>query len=128
MWGCVLMGVFVSKRVFSTEQVFEIWGVPKISKPMSAPILWMGPLCKMCAADPRDLAAKFPKNSGPWGSWLGLGLFRPVLASIGPEPKKDEGLEFPPLGGRTCAGDFGPPGGRVPRITCDFVGGPGFWG
>ena len=29
------MSVFVSKMVFSTEQVFEIWGVPKISKTCS---------------------------------------------------------------------------------------------
>ena len=58
----------------------------------------MGLLCKMCAADPRDLATKFPKNSGTWGSWLGLGLAGPLWAAVGPELKKVEGPEFPPWG------------------------------
>ena len=106
------MSVFVLKKVFSTEQFFEIWGLPKISKPMSAPILWMGPLCKMCAADPRDLAAKFPKNSGTWGSWLGLGLAGPLWAAVGPELKKVEGPEFPPWGAGPTPVTFVPPEGE----------------
>ena len=106
------MGVFVSKMVFSTEQVFEIWGVPKISKPMSAPILWMGPLCKMCAADPRDLAAKFPKNSGQWSSWLGLGLAGPLRVAVGFQLKKVEGPEFPPWGAGPAPVTLLPPKGE----------------
>ena len=112
------MCVFVSKSVFSTEHVFEIWGVPKISKPMSAIILWMGPLCKICAADPRDLAAKFPKNSGTWGSWLGLGLAGPLWAAVGPELKKVEGPEFPPWGAGPTPVTLLPPEGEYP----EFVG------
>ena len=109
------MSVFVSKIVFSTEQVFEIWGVPKISKPMSAPILWMGLLCKMRAADSRDLAAKFPKNSGTWGSWLGLGLAGPLWAAVGPELKKVEGPEFPPWGAGPAPVTLLPPEGEYPE-------------
>ena len=109
------MGVFVSKKVFSTEQVFEIWGVPKISKPMSAPILWMVLLCKMCAADPRDLAAKFPKNSGTWGSWLGLGLAGPLWAAVGFEHKKVVGPEFSPWGAGPTPVTLLPPEGEYPE-------------
>ena len=105
--GCVR----VENSVFDGTS-FEIWGVPKISKPMSALILWMGLLCKMCVADSKDLAAKFPKNSGTWGSWLGLGLAGLLWAAVGIELKKVEGPEFPPWGAGPAPVTFVPPEGE----------------
>ena len=122
------MGVFVSKMVFSTEQVFEIWGVPKISKPMSASILWMGLLCKMCAADPRNLATKFPKNSGTWGSWLGLRLAGTLWAAIGLNLKKVEGPEFPPWGAGPAPVTVIPLEGEYPTSRATLLVSRGFGG
>ena len=78
--------------------IFEILRVPQKSKTLISTTLTNRVVMKILVANPGDFAVKSPEGSGPWGSWLGLGLAGTLWAAIGSELKKVEGPEFPPWG------------------------------